>query len=130
MRNLNKDIETRDKIIYGKYKPSRYKFGGTQSFRGMMVDTLKTLIDQNFADPEECQNDSPTISEFYDFMERYPEYTAHGYTVSDTRDDYRVSIEGVEKGSPASIYDELQDYMALFAGADEFNEYTMWCWFD
>lgn len=63
-------------------------------------------------------------------MRMYPEYTSHGYAVSDTRDDYRVSIEGVEKGSPATTNNELRDYMGLFGLADEFNGYTMYCWFD
>ena len=63
-------------------------------------------------------------------MKQYPTYTAHGYTVSADRDDYRVSIEGIEKGEPAATAEELQDYMALFRWADEFDSSTMYCWFN
>lgn len=129
MKELNKDIETRDKIIFGKYKPGKYKYGGTQKFRAMHVDTLKTLLDQDFADPECVKGDSPTIIEFYHFMRMYPEYTAHGYVVSDNEDNYGVVIEGVERGGLAASQFEVRDYMALFGRSDEFNEYTMWCWF-
>lgn len=130
MKKLNRDIETRDKIIFGSYKDSKYRFGGIRSFRGLDVDTLKILLDQNFIDPEETQNESPTVFEIYSFMEDYPSYTAHGYTVVDSQEDYRVSLEGVEKGEPAYSIEELKDYMSLFRGADEFDESTMYCWFD
>ncbi len=130
MKKLNRDIETRDKIIFGNYKDSKYRFGGTRSFRGLNVDTLKILLDQNFIDPNETQNASPTVFEIYSFMENYPLYTAHGYAVVDTRDDYRISLEGVEKGGPANSVEELKDYMNLFRYADEFDESTMFCWFD
>lgn len=130
MKELNKDIVARDKIIFGKYRPSTYKFGGIRHFEGLNVKKLKQLLDLNFADPEETQNFAPTIIEIYEFMKKYPEYTAHGYTVVDTRDDYRVSIEGVEKGNPSDSVEEFQDYMNLFSGMDEFDTSTMRCWFD
>lgn len=130
MKELNKDIVSRDKIIFGKYRPNKYKFGGIQKFEGMDVKTLKTLIDNNFADPEDRQNLAPSIQEIYDFMEMYPKYTAHGYAVSDQRDDYRVSIEGVEKGEPSESVKEFTDYMAVFRYSDCFSYETMYCWFN
>lgn len=126
----NKDIETRDKLIWGRYRPRKYAFGGTISFQGMNVKTLRKLINQNFADPEEKQNFAPSIGEIYDFMCTYPAYTCHGYAVSADRDDYRVSIEGVEKGDKTYSVEEFQDYMKLFSNADELNFNTMYCWFD
>lgn len=63
-------------------------------------------------------------------MVKYPKYEAHGYTVDEDREDYRVSIEGVEKGSPADSVEEFQEYMDLFRLCDKFDETTMYCWFD
>ena len=130
MKELNKDIETRDKIIFGKYREATYKHGGVREFEGMTRDTLKQLLDQDFADPDERQNLSPTIIEIYEFMAKYPEYTAHGYAVSNSRDDYRVSIDGVSKGRQSDSVKEYTDYMTLFRYCDEFNPRTMYCWFD
>jgi len=45
MKELNHDIEARDKIIYGKYRPNKYKFGGVQKFSGMTFKTLTALLD-------------------------------------------------------------------------------------
>lgn len=129
MKELNKDIETRDKIIFGRYRPNKYRYG-TAWFRDMNVKTLRKLLEQNFIDPEETQNESPTVEQIYEFMRRHPEYTCHGYTVAADRADYRVSIEGVEKGSPAANPIEFKDFMDLFGGADEINYRTNYCWFD
>ena len=127
---LNKDIETRDKLIWGKYRPRKYNFGGVIPYQGMNVRTLRKLLEQNFADPEERQNNAPTIGEIYNFMKSYPSYTCHGYAVSADRDDYRVSIEGVEKGDKTDSVEEFQSYMKLFGNADEINFNTMYCWFN
>ena len=127
---LNRDIETRDKILFGKYRPSPYEHGGIRYYNGLTVQKLKILIENNFADPEECQNLAPSIGEIYAFMQKYPEYTAHGYAVSIDRHDYRVSIEGVEKGSTFKSIEEFEDYMNVFRFCDEFNPATMRCWFD
>jgi len=89
MKELNKDITMRDKILFGKYRPK-----------------------------------------IYEFMQRYPKYKAHGYAVSDERDDYRISIEGVEKGEPHESIKEFQDYMDVFRFSDTFDYHTMFCWFD
>lgn len=129
-RELNKDVSTRDKLIFGKYSPNRYKFGGIQKFENLDVETLGKLIDQNFAEPENRKNLAPSIGEIYDFMLRYPKYKAHGYAVSIDRDDYSISIEGVEKGEPAESVYEFSDYMAVFRYSDVFYHETMYCWFE
>ena len=130
MKELNKDILTRDKMIFGKYRPNTYKFGGIRKFDNLDVETLGKLLEMNFADPEERQNLAPSIQEIYEFMRKYPKYKAHGYAVSDEREDYRISIEGVEKGEPHESIDEFQDYMNVFRFSDTFDYHTMFCWFD
>ena len=130
MKELNKDIATRDKILFGKYRPNTYKFGGIRKFDNLDVETLGKLLEMNFADPEDRQNLAPSIQEIYEFMRKYPKYKAHGYAVSDEREDYRISIEGVEKGEPHESIDEFQDYMNVFRFSDAFDYHTMFCWFD
>ena len=128
---LNKDIATRDKLIFGKYRPNIYEHnGGIQYYEEMSLATLRLLLDKKFIDPEERQNLAPSVQEIYDFMLKYPQYKAHGYAVSDKRDDYRVSIEGVIKGKKTDSPQEFQEFRELFKYADEFNPNTMYVWFD
>lgn len=130
MIKLNPDIETRDKIIYPDgYNPNEY-FGGIRHFRFLSVQDLTTLIENGFVDILERQNDAPSIRRIYGFMKEYPQYTAHGYTVDISREDYRISIEGVEKGTPGSSHKEIHDFYELFSTADTYLEDTMYCWFD
>ena len=128
---LNKDIEARDKIIYGKYRPKKYGHGGTAHFEDMTAKTLGRLLRDKFADPEDAQNLAPTLQEFYDFLKTHKGYTVHGYTVSADRDDYRVSIEGLYKPVPASTPEEYQDFINFNKYADELQvQNYMYSWFD
>ena len=127
--NYNKDDNRRQEIL-GIDVDWMERRGGTASIDNVTVEQLKLLIDEKFADPEECQNDAPSIQDIYDFMENYPEFVAHGYIVSPNRTDYRVSLEGVKlerKPTP----DELQDFTTLFRHADTFDIVDgCYCWFD
>lgn len=100
MFEYNRDISTRDKIIFGEYNENDYKDGAIKNFRFLSFDKLKKLVEEKFADPDEVVNESPTIAEYISFMKSHQNFTAHGYCVGTNRDDYRVSIEGLETGSP------------------------------
>ena len=130
MKKLNKDVKRRDKIIFGSYEKSKYA-GGVRRYENLNLRTLKLLIAENFADPCEAQNCCPSIGEILKFMEKYPDYTAHGYVVGIDRSDYRVSIEGVYKPHPADSEVELIEFEELFKDADEMEmDIEMYCWFD
>lgn len=132
MKNtLNTDVKTRDKLIFGKYEPKKYS-GGIRRFEGMTPYTLSSLLHLKFIDPECTQNYSPTVAVFHDFICKYPEYTVHGYAVELERNDYRVSIEGVEKPEGYGSAEELEEFTLLFRKADEFHVGSdfMRCWFD
>ena len=128
-RKLNPDMETRDKLIFGEFNPKSY-CGGIRHFENLSTDTLKTLLEKNFIEATERQNNAPSTEQILRFMERYPEYSAHGYAVSINRSDYRVTLEGVDKGCGADSSQELQEFSALFDLADSLNTATMHCWFD
>ncbi len=130
VNNLNKDIETRDKLIFGKFKRNRYKFNDYISFEKLNLETFKALVDMNYINLNTNYNLAPMVYEIYDFLQKYPKYTIHGYVTSDESEDYGIYINGVEKGEPSESLQEFTDYMAVFRYNDEFEYETMYCWFD
>ncbi len=131
MDRLNKNIEQRDKIIFGKYRASAYKFDGRRKFEHLTHSQLVRLLEEGYANPESRVGNSPLYIQVCDFIEKYPVYMANGYAVGGAdEDDYGVYINGVECGEPAESGEEFQDYMALFGGFDEFDEATMYCMFE
>lgn len=125
----NYDDKRRCEIIGMDYPPEY--LGGCQSFEGLTLSQLDLLLDENFIDPEECQNCSPDTMEFKEFLEKYPEATLHGYIVTPERDDYRITIEGLEYQGDVSM-ELLGDFIDEFRTADDFihnNDY-LYCWFD
>ena len=153
---MNKDWQTRDKILkpyFNAYKqyckanlPYAYECmqnddgwsGGIKHFKLMPVQALKRLVELKFADPESCQNSSPSIARIISFMEKWPSFVfAHGYAVSHERDDYRISVEGVEGRVPEDLSKtrpEFEiDFIRFWTGADELelrNDGNFRVWYD
>lgn len=132
-----KDVTERDTLIFGQPINWKSNSGGIARFSGIHLPTLKKLIDLGYADPQETQNDSPTIQEFLEFMSVYPNVTVHGYVVSPYREDCRVSVEGIE--CPLGImniedhYDKVQmhDMLYLCRYADELTfDNSFYAWWD
>lgn len=127
---MNKDIKLRDQIIFNGYDKKQY-MGGIRHIPRISINILNSLIKLHFIDLNECQNNSPTTEEIFEFMQKYPKYYAHGYAVDISRDDYRITLEGVEKDSPFDSDIEAQDFEKLFGEADEIETNdTIYCWFD
>lgn len=127
---LNPDIKRRDEILFGKYDPSAY-MGGICRFEDMDLPTLKLLVDEGFVNLDERQNYSPSILELMEFSENYGGvYHFDGYVVSDRRDDYRVSIDGIARISPILDRDELRAFSDLAHDADEFDSVDGRAWWD
>lgn len=105
-------------------------FGGCTNFRFVNVNTLKELVKKGYLDPEDKQNDAPTAGEFIKFMEKYPEFKAHGYIIDNEREDRRITIEGVS-GYPQSE-EAKEAFEEMFLNADEFNieDDEYYCWYD
>ena len=130
MFGLNKDINKRDEIIFGKYEPELYT-GGIRRFDGLNIEQLEQLIEENFIYVNEEHNNCPSVKEIFEFMKKYPDYTAMGYTVSIRREDYRVSLDGIEKQTSATLQVEKEEFIILFGNADEFDTVNMmYAWFD
>jgi hypothetical protein len=115
--SLNQDQAMRDSII--GIKNPEY-FGGCEHYSGLTLEQLDKLIDNRFIDLSDRQNDSPTAQEFYEFIKDHPEVKAHGYVISKDRNDYRVSIEGLEFDGVVSKT-TMSDFVKLCRHADEFT---------
>jgi hypothetical protein len=123
----NRDIKRRQEIT-GFSEPAG---DDVIYFEMMTAQTLRQLIDEKFADPEVSQHDAPSIEDICKFLEENEGFTAHGYLVGIDRDDYRVSIEGVEF---QGIYSTaaLKAFIQLFRFADELevDDQYLRCWYD
>jgi len=154
---MNKDWKTRDKILkpyFNAYKqyckenlPYAYEClqnsdvweGDLKRFKLMPVQALQHLIELGFADPENDQNGSPSIAQMVSFMNRWPRFVfAHGYAVHYSRDDYRISVEGVEGKVPEDLDKKARsefviDFLRFWTGADEMelnNNGNFRVWYD
>lgn len=128
---MNKDFNKRDEILFGVYNKDAYKYGGIRHFENLDADTLKQLLDEGFIEPEEVQNYSPTTMEFYEFISAHPNFTAHGYAVSPNRDDYRITLEGIECHESCDAK-TMREFIELCRFADELsmNDEYMYAWWD
>lgn len=136
---LNKDWKLRDSMlhwneqldeIYKRYNPNYEETYDVRYFNQLDAETLEKMIELGFADSKEKQNDAPTIAEFLKWMKENPSYKAHGYVVSVRRDDYRLSVEGVD--GCGKTREEIISFSKMFHDADEFdvdNDYQR-AWYD
>jgi hypothetical protein len=107
-------------------------FGGAESFTGLSVGAMQTLIELGFLEPHGNQNGSPTTAEFLRFMKRFPGFTAIGYATHPDRKDSRVTIEGVEASGTILSAEAAAEFRELAATADECDlsaDYAR-CWWD
>lgn len=120
--NLNNDYNTRDQLLFGQdYDPELYT-GGIRYFDDISYSLLKKLVDMQFANPEECQNDSPSINELLSAFEDYEDYISFsGYSVSPDRRDYRISIDEIKIEIPKDNTDMLSYAVEYYRYADEFH---------
>ena len=133
LSNANANI--REQIIFGRnYDPAAYAHGGVCPFRDLCYGKAKRLLDEGYLPPEDKQNDAPTAQEFLDFMAAHDpdNWTLHGYSVSPTREDVRVSIEGIRSLRPLTDHD-MVDFLRTFRSATKLiaeDEKPVYCWYD
>jgi len=123
--NYNRDYATRDTIIFGQpIDWQNQRLGGLHYFDALTVDQLQELLDRGFADPAERQNCSPTIGEIFQFGQAQKskgfDWTFQGYVISPDREDYRVSVDGIEWRGDA-CYQIIADFEAIAQDADELD---------
>lgn len=106
-------------------------FGGTDTFTGLSVGAMHTLVELGSLDLNGYTNNSPTAEAFLRFMEKYPMFTAIGYAVHPARQDARITIEGIETTAPLNGA-ALKAFTDFAEEADEFDAHSSHCrcWWD
>lgn len=118
---MNKDINSRDMILFGEYNPEKY-LGGIRSFDCCSLETIKTLLEKGFIDAEECQNCSPSTAEFIEIAETEGvDAEFGGYAVAISRGDYRVTITDITVEFDAGNIDLMIKMINELRYADEFD---------
>lgn len=129
----NEEANERELLVFGEnYDPEAYKYGGCRRFDEMDLETAKRLVELGYLDPEEDQNGSPTTQDYIDFCESWPDvpYTMHGYVISPTRNDCRITLEGLSCEEHLTPEQALE-FLKAFRYADECCvDYGAWCWWD
>lgn len=144
-RKLTPEEEAeRDLALFGEYDPGKY-CGGIRTFQDVDPETVAKLIGRGFADPDEEQNNAPSIQEFLDFCAQHPQtkYTLGGYAVTRERPDCRVSVDQIRgeyripDGTPVSdVIEEILAFYERFRIADDVEVtpsdgyLVFYAWFD
>ena len=131
---MNKDYTRRDTLICGEGKHPYY-IGGCYDFY-CDWKTLNNLVKEGFADPNECQNDSPSIKEFLELTEGLKGIKFKAYAVSPERQDYRITVDGIEASIYEAYGDDIAKLVQVCHEADEFDfshegyNYILYAWWD
>lgn len=129
-----KKAEEREQLVFARaYDPNNYYLGGIQRFDSLDIATARKLMEAGFLNPDDSQNGAPTSKEIISFCSGDDEdiWRLEGYVVSPTRDDCRISIDGVHSvGIPTEA--RKIEFVRMFRWADEFDidEYGCSCWYD
>ncbi len=117
---LNIDFKRREEIIFGKSVVWDDELGGCEFFEDLTLNKLAQLLEEGFANPQETQNNSPTIQEFYEFGKKFQnlgyEQFFIGYVVSPDREDYRTSIDAIQLSLESETIDSriYADFVSAF----------------
>lgn len=71
-----KQIAKRDEIL--NIKDEDYSFGLAR-FENVDHRQLGDIIDHRLTNPASHFNDAPSTNDFFDFLEKYPKCTCHGF---------------------------------------------------
>lgn len=118
------DIKRRDEIIFGSYDPEQYIGGGIRFIEHLNYSQLKTLIDEGYADPEDRYNESPSIAEFIEFVEKQGVENFVFEGVAYDRAELSVCIWSIIATKPFKTFEEGLAFSSFAGGADDFDEVT------
>lgn len=127
---LNKDVQTRERILYNEDYDKDHYPGGYRAFDGITADTLQRLVDMRFADGEDKHNYAPTLAEFLKYAQTHKNVTISGYAIDVARDDYRISVDEIHQDFETE--QDIVDFTTMFREADEFSiaDGHGYAWFD
>ena len=88
------------------------------------------MVSKGFLKLDERQNEAPTTADLIGFMEKWEKHDirALGYEVSKTREDGRVTLEGLMTSGLKEVNDQefLADWHEFNKGADELDDVMSW----
>lgn len=104
--------------------------GDIRHFEKLPSEVVQKLIDNGFFKTSDWTGYSGE-AEILDFLEAYPDWTAHGYVISWDRYDTRITLEGLEKMGDLEKQ-EIIDFATTFHAADEIQLTPRYgrCWYD
>lgn len=90
------------------------------------LEQVQQLADEGFLDMDEAQHDSPTIRELLEWAKPRAPWNIdfEVYVIANSREDRRISIEGIQIGSSSPAHQV--EFMEQFAGADELSRNRAW----
>jgi len=109
--------------------------GGVENCR-FSVGQLSAILDLGIIKPAYKCNNSPTAETFYEFGKKAEESGASveyiGFLESETRNDARLVIEGIEITKFPDLASLILDFSQTFHDADEFtsNSELLRAWYD
>ena len=121
----------REVIIFGRELNENEWNGGTKSFESLNLYQINQLLEIGALDLEDTQNNAPSVGKIIEFIKKNPRFVAHGYVVSESRPDCRISFEGV-KLEGLSTEEEKKAFIEVFRHADdlEFDNNFLYAWYD
>ena len=131
------NVEERDIILYGDYRPDRYGPHGNYAprFSGLSLDQVTRLVEMGAMRPEMNQNGSPTTREFMEYLAEFPAARVSGFATHRPSDTVAV-ITTVTLRTDDSI--AIAAFATKFHDADEFtlcwntsnNQFECYAWWD
>lgn len=131
------NVEERDIILYGDYRPDRYGPHGNYAprFSGLSLDQVTRLVEMGAMHPEMDQNGSPTTQEFMEYLAEFPAARVSGFATHRPSDTVAV-ITTVTLCTDDSA--AIATFATKFHDADEFticwdtaeNQFECYAWWD
>ncbi len=113
-------MKTREMIIFGRNLDQKEYSGGIKYFDFLNIEQINELLQIGALNLDDQQNDSPSIGEIIEFIKANSRFVVHGYVVSESRPDSRISFEGVTLEGE-STEQERKAFVEMFRHADEFT---------
>lgn len=127
---LNTDYKKRDKLL-GISIDWQTVPSGTKEIKFIDYRTIEQLMKNNFLNPNDRQNESPSASEILAFLQLHPTVFAHGYVVSPYREDYRITLEGIQVKPKDTTVETKLAVFEFCKDADEvLTTSGLYCWWD
>lgn len=129
-KNWNKAYE----ILKNNSDIDNTESGGIYHFDYLTYDGLKELVENKYIPLCECQNYSPTVRQWLDLFEKYSikdKVYFHGYIVVASRNDRRISLEGIEANVGTEFTpEEWKAICKISASSDTFYTGPLYAWWD